>query len=1055
VTIRPQLAIAAAPHDGEPAVVSCVQEGLWFLSRLWPTGVPLTVARVYRIEGPVDRAALREAWDAVRRRHDLLRATLPDGGGFPVLRIAADPRADGFRFVDIRDAYGPAAERAAATEPLDVAAGPTARLTLIATAEREHLLILVAHRAVADEVSLSVVIDQLCRAYAYGEQPTGGRQYADHARLERAAEHGPGEHRLARWWAENLPAPAAVGHGPARRPAAPARTLRFGWGAELGAALRLLARAEGTRPLTVVLAGLHVLLARHDGRYGTTVALPISLRGPGDGEVVGPFNTVQPIAADLSGAPRFDELVRRLTASVRDIAVRRRMPFPRLVRAVNPPRTPSGLPLGEVLLAADEPPGAPRTPGLRWHPEEAETGSPVAGLSLRLGDTGVVATYSPQFLGAADAAGLLDQLRTLLTAAVRDPGARIDELPLERPDAMPGVEAVPGGEGTVTDLIGEQAARRPGAVAVDGDEPLTYGELWDRSGALAALLPAAGLTRGAPVAVYLAHGPRQVIASLAVLRAGGHVSWLAPGGTEERARAVLADLRPPLMLVDGADPGATALADWFRAQGHRTVLAVTGACGGTPAELAPVDPGSLAYAAYTSGSTGRPKGIAQTHGALAQFAGWLAGALRLGPATRLALWVAVEHDPSICETFATLIAGGTLCPVPWRERAHPERFAAWLAERRITALQTVPTFARELVRAMAERGTPPGLEVLVLMGEPLPAHLASAAAAALPATRLLNLYGPTETIAATWHELDAADPGDSVPIGREIPGRSVLVLDPHDRPCPRGVVGELVVRSPYAIRGYLGAAAGPRREFRPVAGTSAALPTYRTGDLARRTFAGRLEYAGRRDHQVKLAGTRLELAAVEAALAELPSVADCAVLAVTGAGGLVDRLVAYVVSRGAADPGSWRAHLRRRFGPVLLRLTFAAIEVVPRNVAGKVDRARLPVPGAADGPGHRPPTAPQHRSVERRMAALWAAAGVDSHGEDTDFFAAGGDSAALLRVAAAAGAGVRDLLNHPTVAGMAAVVDKAGVGRCEPSPRAPGAGNPPQQKWDAQHGHLE
>ncbi|MGW4941963.1 AMP-binding protein [Actinoplanes sp. NPDC004185] len=1023
---------SAAPHDGGTTGVSRVQEGLWYLSRLWPSDIPLTIARAYRIAGPVDPMALRAAWEAVQRRHDVLRSNLADAGGVPVPRVAPAPPTDGFRFIDLDHTSGSAAERAAALrEPLDLAHGPAARLTLIAVAEHEHLLILVAHRAVADEDSLSVAIDQLGRAYASGEPPTGTRQYVDHVRLEQAAERGPAAHRLARWWATNLP---TGGLPPGRKITQPARNLRFEWGAALSDALRMLARAEGTRPLCVVLAGLHVLLARHDGRYGTTVALPISLRGPGDEQLVGPFTTAQPIAADLSGAPQFDQLVRRLTGTARDAAARRRMPFPRLVRAVNPPRTPSGLPLCEVLLAAAEPSGAPQTPGLRWCREDAHTGSPVAGLSLCLDGTGATVSYVPGFLCEAEAMGLMDQLRTLLSAAVRDPSARITDLPLERPDMVPGTVAVPGSDDTVVDLIGAQAARRPAAVAVDGDDALTYGRLWDRSGTLAARLSDAGLVRGATVAVYQAHGPRQIVASLAVLRAGGSVTWLAPGDAEERARLVIDDLRPPLMLVDRDDPAAAALAGWYREQGYGAVLAATDEDSGAMIPPAAVQPDSVAYAAYTSGSTGRPKGIAQTHRALAQFATWLATALRLGPAARLALWVAVEHDPSICETFATLIAGGTLCPVPDRVRKHPERFAAWLTEQRITALQIVPTFARELAPSLAERGRTSALQVLVLMGEALSGHLAATAAAALPTTRLINLYGPTETIAATWHELDGADPGDVVPIGREIPGRAVLVLDPADRPCPRGVVGELVIRSPFAIRAYLGHAAGPHPAFRPVAGLAAEQPTYRTGDLARRTFTGTLEYAGRRDHQVKLAGSRLELAAVEAALTELPTVADCAVLPVIGSSGLVDHLIAYVVAPGAADHGSWRAHLRRRFGPALLRLTFATIEVVPRNVAGKVDRARLPVPGAGDDPGHRPLTDPQ-----RRVVALWAAAGVDSHGKDTDFFAAGGDSAALLRVAAATGTDVRDLLDHPTVAGMAAVVENADA----------------EQKWDAQHGHHE
>ncbi|WP_162907358.1 amino acid adenylation domain-containing protein [Allorhizocola rhizosphaerae] len=502
----------------------------------------------------------------------------------------------------------------------------------------------------------------------------------------------------------------------------------------------------------------------------------------------------------------------------------------------------------------------------------------------------------------------------------------------------------------VHEAIGRRAAQAPGAIAfADGDATVTYHELDRDAHRIAGALQRLGGVAERPVALRLASGARQVAASLGVLRAGGYLLWFGDGETGESSRAILAESRPGMLLVDG-DPAEDPLASWYGKE-----------CGGRAADLRalergePAAPPTLsrsdlsrpAYLAYTSGSTGRPKGVVQTHEALAQFAGWLGAEFRLGPGCRVAQWTAVEHDPAICEIFATLAAGGTVCPVPPGIRTNPERLVAWLGARGITFLQTVPTVAREILRVVTGLPAPWGsLECLVLMGEAVPVRLATSLRAALPSVRLANIYGPTETIAATWYDITGAESG-TVPIGRPIPGRQVFVVDDGDRPCPPGVIGQIVVRSRYVGDGYLGGRAGAEA-FRPLDGVDP-VPGhrfYRTGDLGCHRADGLLEFRGRADLQVKLAGTRVELTDVETVLAEHETVAECAVVAGVDADGLVTHLTAYVVPslRPPPDSAVWRAHLRRRFGTKLRLVSFVALdEPLPRNVSGKVDRRRLRV----------------------------------------------------------------------------------------------------------------
>lgn len=468
-----------------------------------------------------------------------------------------------------------------------------------------------------------------------------------------------------------------------------------------------------------------------------------------------------------------------------------------------------------------------------------------------------------------------------------------------------------------------------GAALLWESQEFTRHDLQDRASRIAGVL--AGLA-GHPVAVRVPPGPDRYAALLGVLRAGAHLVWFGTGAAGERGRMILDDVRPAAVLTAGAPDDLVA---WYTRHAGVTSVDVTDLPAAFAAEP-DVRPHDWAYIAHTSGSTGRPKGVPQTHAALAQFGLWFAEAFGLAPGVRVAQWVHPEHDPAICETFAALMSGATLCPVPSKIRAHPGWMLDWLAGERIDVFQTVPSFARELARESDGRPLP--LRRLVLMGEAVPPDLVAALHATSPETELYNLYGPTETVAATWHHIPRGGHA-AIPIGRAIPGREVLLLDDADAERDEG---EMVVLSPYVTPGYLrGGRDHPA--FRPVAGRGPG-PWYRTGDLGRRRPDGLLEFRGRRDQQVKIQGHRIELAEVEAVLGAHPSVAECAVLAAPADDGIVKSLVAYVVSREADPPQrQWRAHVRQRFGDVLLPMTFRIVpDALPRTTTGKVDGRRLP-----------------------------------------------------------------------------------------------------------------
>ncbi|HEV2780588.1 MAG TPA: AMP-binding protein, partial [Actinophytocola sp.] len=792
-------------------------------------------------------------------------------------------------------------------------------------------------------------------------------RYADFVRWQRKLPAAPEFGPLLDWWTATLsPLPPLLDLPVDRaRPAGPtfrAGEVRFDWD---GAALAELAAAATTTPETVLLTGFLALLGRYTGAERMGVAAPVTVRpAPEFEDVVGMFGNLVVLPADLSERPTFAELAGRVAAEWRAALARRELPFETLVRELDVDRDPSRVPWCDAMFDVRDT-GKLELPGAQATPRPVPNPAARADLMLTVERVDPTVTgslsYRTSLFDAASAERILDQLHTLLAAALRHPELPVDELEIEPPDriraAVRAADRITDGppvEAPVPELVHERARSNPDTPALSwAGAEISYAELERWAARVTAALPEVA---GAPVAVRMGTGPGQVATLLGVLDAGGQLVCLGRGDAGERGKAVLADTRPVCLVLEG-DPAEDKLARWYAEElGGKVVSLEDLAPDAAPApvrrELA-----DLAYITHTSGTTGQPKGIPQTHGTLAQFVTWFGAEFGVGPGARMAQWAAPGYDAALGEIFTALVAGATLCPVPDRLRPNPDKLIDWLAAERITVFQTVPSYAKEILRVIGERGTAGlVLEHVLLAGEALPGELANGLRAALPGIRLVNLYGPTESILATYHEITDTVHG-TAPIGRSIPGRQVLVVDENDRPCPPGVTGAIVIRSPYVTPGYLGDAAADRSGFTPLQGHpelgSDGGPCYRTGDHGLLRWDGALEFRGRGDFQIKFNGVRVELTDIEATLGAHESVADCAVVASRDRQGLVARVMAYVVPArgpsgeplGAAD--TWRAVLRQRFGAAMLPVSFTTVLGLPRNIGGKVDRRALPEPAPA------------------------------------------------------------------------------------------------------------
>ena len=407
-----------------------------------------------------------------------------------------------------------------------------------------------------------------------------------------------------------------------------------------------------------------------------------------------------------------------------------------------------------------------------------------------------------------------------------------------------------GPEWCLARRVGYFAARTPDAVALAaGPVSLTYADLDRRIDQAARLLRGHGVGPEVIVGIHLGRGLEQVIAALAVLRAGGAFMPLDPRYPEPRLAFLVADAAPAVVIDSSQAPlparARTAVATTL------DVSALESEAGASPALGRPVPdlPGSLAYVMYTSGSSGQPKGTGVTRCGLRTIVAMAAGVLGLTAEDRVLRFASASFDASVWELVMALGVGAAVHIAPAESDALDE-LAAFLAGQRITALMLTPTAAMALPETVAL----PALRTVIVAGEVCSPALAIRWASRV---RLFNMYGPTEaTIASTYYEVTDAV-GPNIPIGRPVPGVAAQVVNSALGPVPAGIPGELCLAGPVLARGYLGQPGLTAERF-VASPFEPGERLYRTGDLVRWTPDGNLQFLGRIDDQVKLRGFRIE-----------------------------------------------------------------------------------------------------------------------------------------------------------------------------------------------------
>ncbi|HEX9942665.1 MAG TPA: amino acid adenylation domain-containing protein [Thermoanaerobaculia bacterium] len=1016
--------------------LSPLQQGMLFHSRYSEEPEVYFTQFSCTLQGPLDIEAFAAAWQRVAERQPVLRTSFHWRELDKPLQMVHRRVELPFAVLDWNGL--PAAERERRLEDLlrqdrrrgfDVGRPPLMRLTLARLGPDEHQLTWSFHHLLLDGWSLPLVLREVFALY---ESRLRGaelqlppvRPYRDYILWLQRQDLG----RAEAFWRQTLAGFTVPTPLPGERTGAPAagregeyarRDLHLS--AATTAALQELARRHQLTPATLVQGAWAVLLARAGGEedvvFGSTSSgRPAAL--PGVESMVGLFISTLPVRARVEPAASALAWLRNFQDEQLQA---REFEYAPLVQIQGWSEVPRGRPLFESLVvyenfplepAASREDGGPALRVIGVRPFQ-KTNYPLTLVASPQGDRLRLRMAFDGRRFEADAADrLLASLDALLEGLAADPTVRIEDLPLLSAAGRAEILAWSGAGADypsdlpVHRLFERRAAEAPDAPAlIAGERRMTYGELNERAGRLARRLRRLGVGPDSLVALRMERSPEAIVAILSILKAGGAYVPLDPGNPAELLTFQLEDTGAAVLLTQPHLRGR--LPEGMADRLPVLCLDADGEAGGEedaggPAPALEPGGGHLAYLIYTSGSTGRPKGVMIEHRSLVHRVLAMAELFGLRPGDCQSQIVSLSFDVSCEEIFVPLAVGAALA-VPPPAAAMAELIDA--CERTgVTKMNVPASLLNQMADAVAagERRIPPSLSVLVSGAEsPSLAKLAILAhhgrAAGRPVT-FFNVYGPTEATILATAEAIPLDPQtveriEKISIGRPIAGARVYLLDAALEPVPVRMAGEIFLGGIGVARGYLRRPDLTAERFVPDPFGAPGERLYRTGDLARRLPDGRLVFLGRTDHQVKIRGLRVELGEIQAALERHPAVsASVAVVREDTPGDR--RLVAYFVPQEEARPSvtELRSFLLERLPEALIPSAFVALDTLPLNRNGKVDRKALPPPA-----GVRPDLAGAYAEpatpLERFLADLWQEIlHIDRVGARDGFFELGGDS---------------------------------------------------------------
>jgi amino acid adenylation domain-containing protein len=1067
--------IKAVPNRNV-APLSYFQQRLWFLEQLTPYTPTYNETIAFRLRGKLDIQALEDSLAEVIRRHEILRTTFSimqrealqiihpvKPFHLVMIDLSEEEQAGGSGSNPIEQTLARSLSEQA-SRYFNLRDGPLFRAILFKMQDEEYALQIIMHHSVCDEWSFGILkteIGMLYSAHSHDILLTLEHirfQYADFATWQRGRLRGERLDNLVTYWKNQLSGELPRIELPFDRPRPPVQTFRganyyLGIPMSIVEGLRKLGQRQGATLFMTTLAGFVTLLHRYSGQTDLVLGTPAANRDLGGAEqLVGFFVNTLVLRSNLSGNPTFETLLSRVRETTLGVFEHQELPFEKLIEALQPERNLSYTPLFQIMFAFQNTPQKDlELNGLEVSPVVVENYVARFDLSLYMEETEhgmeITFNYSTDLFNESTIKRMGEHLGVLFEDIVAHPKRRVSDLTIlgaeEKRQLLVDWNATDSAWNLapfrcVNQIIEDQAINVPDAIALKFEnETLTYGELDRWANQLARLLISQGIALETKVGLYMERSLEMFVGMLGIMKAGGAYMPLDREYPWERLVYMLKDSEAKILLTK-----ANLLPDSMQEQDVKII------CMDRDLDLirqesdenpgVEVDPANLVYVIYTTGSTGKPKGVEVEHRQLLNYVYAIRERLNLEAGMNYAMVQPLAVDSVLTVVFPSLCTGGALHVLSRGSSLDSTMLGEYFRQYEIDCVKITPSHLAALESQSGGKTLLPKRR-LILGGEASRREWIHALLQVADDCQIINHYGPTETtVGVLTNRMSEEDEGTTnltAPLGRPLANTKIYILDDYLQPVPVGVPGELYIGGANVSRGYLKRPSLTAQLFVPDPFANSGNPggrLYRTGDRARFLEDGNVEFLGRRDYQIKIRGYRVELGEIEVVLLDYPAIREVIVVyrEFTNFPG-EKRLAAYYVSSDnqTLSSSELRSFLRNRLPDYMLPNFFISLERLPLMQNGKVNRAALPDP-QREGAETEGIKAPQSE-VEMILAEIWVdVLNLEKISVGENFFDLGGHSLLAAQMinhvndVFQVAIPLRSLFEHPTLAGMAQVIEE-------------------------------
>lgn len=995
--------------------VSSAQKRIYILSLLEGAQTSYNMPGATVIVGKVDKKRLEETFKALVKRHETLRTSFELVDGEPVQVISNIADID-LEYIEVDSSQENIKDLVNGfMKPFDLKKAPLMRVGLIKVCQKEEnaeetfILNYDMHHIISDGMSMGILIKEFIDLYNGNTLPEMRIQYKDFAHWQNNLLKSQFK-KQEQFWLDRFEGEISILNLPYDFPRPPLQSFEgdkvvFALTEEMVLRLNAIANETGCTMFMVLLAAYNVFLYKYSRQEDVVVGTPIAGRPHADLlNIIGMFVNTLAIRNYPTGEKTFKELLEEVKVHSIQAFENQDYQFEELVNQLNIPRDFSRNPVFDTMFTmqnVDIP--EVEINNLKFFPYEFEYRISKFDLSLTgfesYGSVFFELEYCTRLFKKETIEKMAKDFTGILEKVLINPEIHLVDIDLLSKEDKQKILTEFNNtayeypkDQTVIQLFEKQAKRTPDNTAVVfGAEKITYRELDEKAGGLAAALLEKGIMAEDVVGLLLDRSIEMIIAILAVLKAGAAYLPMDPEHPSDRLHYILNDSSCKAVITKTyfkekiSFEGPVIFAD----ESLETVK-----------KMCPVVPGThpknLAYIIYTSGSTGNPKGVLIEQRNLLAYIHAFLKEYKVSDKDVVLQLASYCFDAFVEEVYPVLIQGGKLVIPLMHEIMDIKVLEKIISDNGVTLISSSPLLLNELNQL------PPlaSVRTFISGGDVLKQEYITNL---MKYSTVYNSYGPTEgTVCATYYQCIGEDES-TMPIGKPIANTKVYIIDENCKLCPVGIPGELAITGAGIARGYLNRPELTDEKFMYNPFIEPGFTSeeedyqrlYKTGDLVRWLSDGNIEFLGRIDQQVKIRGFRIELGEIEAQLLSVEHVKEAVVNVYESSVGDTT-LCAYMVMDEDIDVNRLKEQLALKLPYYMMPSYFIQIESIPVTSNGKINRKALPKPEMNVRTTEY--ISPQNE-IQEKLAVVWQEVlGIEQVGIHDNFFEIGGNSILLIRM---------------------------------------------------------